>query len=103
MNLKETFLKTVSSQGGEMLQNQRDELLADAEVRARKIADEFAAHPRALKRRLAFQIFKSPSKNRREDRPSRKSALANTLLVPTKYAMPIEHRREGEEEKYFPR
>jgi len=42
MNLKDTFLKTVASQGGEMLQNQRDELLAEAEVRMRKIAAELA-------------------------------------------------------------
>ena len=42
MNLKDTFLKSVASQGGEMLQNQRDELLAEAEVRMRKIAAELA-------------------------------------------------------------
>ena len=42
MNLREAFLKTVASQGGEMLQNQRDELLAEAEVRMRKIAAELA-------------------------------------------------------------
>ncbi len=46
MNLKDTFLKTVASQGGEMLQNQRDELLAEAEVRMRKIADDLAARIR---------------------------------------------------------
>lgn len=47
MNLKDTFLKTVASQGGEILQNQRDELLGDAEARMRKIADDLAARIRS--------------------------------------------------------
>jgi hypothetical protein len=54
MNLKDTFLKTVASQRGEILQNQRDELLAEAEVRMRKIAAELAA-------RIRFSLLISAS------------------------------------------